>query len=473
MLSSTVLQSHVSVDNTGISVQVPAIVTSDGILKSYLEYLLLFRARSQSWKTRSVFAMQLLLDYMDANNGVFDKPQKMFREFSNCLFTGTVGKNNNDPSGLYWKPRKIEDAKFLINLITHYTDWLSAINEEEKLQLNPFREASAFEQRLNWAAYCQKKDRSFMSHLWSYSDAQKTNARIRSVSGLSGRSDSSAGIFDAAKAFPKGKIDDLIHQGFVLPGKKHKTALHERLNLRDVLITLLMHFGGLRVSEVFHIFVEDIAILKDSNINYVVKVYHPEIGLAPTQEKETRKEYLSKRYHLIPRTQYPTSKRAFAGWKNPLLTNSIGKFFTVFFFPNKAGDLFFEYWRLYLEYQRVPPQKGAEHPYAFTSRSGSPHTISSYKTSLQRAVERIGLIYSKADSTTPHAHRHRYGQNLAEAGVNSMSIKTALHHRSIESQQTYTQPTEKEVRKQLASLEKNMATKPPEQFTYEKGDSNV
>ena len=459
MFASTVSYSNVSVDNTGISVQVPVIITRDGILKSYLDYCLLFRTKSQKWKARSVFSIRLLLDYMEVNKGVFEKPREMFREFSNSLFTGTVGDNNNDPSGLYWKPRKEEDASFLINLITHYTDWLAAVNEDNDLQLNPFREASAFEQRLNWAAYCQKKDRVFLSHLWSRTDAQRINSQVRSSARFV-RNSSSTGIFDNAKAFPEGRINDLIHTGFVLPGKDHKTKSHERLNLRDVLITMLMHFGGLRVSEVFHIFVEDIAVVEHSELDYVVKIYHPSDGLAPTSETETRKEYLSKNYYLKPRSEYPLDKKLHAGWKNPLLTYNSGKFFTVFFFPQSAGDYFYALWKLYVIHQRVTPKKGEEHPFAFTTRTGSPHTILSYGSSRQRAVERIGLTYSKAACTTPHADRHRYGQSLAEAGVDPMTIKTAMHHKSMESQKIYTQPTEKEMRKRLESAEKHMTNLP-------------
>ncbi|PWK51776.1 tyrosine-type recombinase/integrase [Pleionea mediterranea] len=104
-------------------------------------------------------------------------------------------------------------------------------------------------------------------------------------------------------------------------------------------------------------------------------------------------------------------------------------------------------------YQRFPIKKGLEHPYALTSREGTPYTIKSYSESRKRAVKRIGLEYSKEACTTSHADRHRYGQNLAESGVPSIIIKTAMHHASIESQQIYTQPTEKKVRRQLKNAE--------------------
>ncbi|ASI89632.1 gamma-mobile-trio recombinase GmtY [Vibrio mediterranei] len=458
MHSSTVLKARITLDNTGIQVETPVIITSEGVLKSYLNYLLAFRYKSESWKSRSVFAVRLLLDYMNANTGVFEKPKDMFREFSNALFTGTVGNDGSDPSGLRWKPRKESDANFLINLITHYTDYLSEVNEGDFYTLNPFRDASPFEQRLNWAAYYQKRDRAFLSHLWKRQDATFKNSKVRQVQAR--KKILSVGIYDSVKAFPDGRINDLLYQGFVYPRKEQCKVIHERLNLRDVLITFLMHYGGLRISEVCHIYVQDIVELQlNGKTISAVKVYHPSLGLAPTDDRLTRREYLRKHFGLKPRNEYPASQRRFAGWKNPMLTNAKGKFFTVEFFPEKAREQFFLLWKMYLMYQRFPPKKGQEHPYAFTSREGTPYTIKSYFESRKRAVERIGLEYSKEACTTPHADRHSYGQNLAESGVSSIVIKTAMHHSSIQSQQVYTQPTEKEVRRQLKNAEQTALTK--------------
>ncbi len=451
MLSSTTLQANVIVDNTGITVQLLAIVTDEGVLHSYLKYLIFNRQKSESWKNRSVFSVRLLLDYMNENGGVFEKPRDMFREFSNSLYTGTIDAQGKDPTALRWKPRKQADANSIIGLITHYTDYLASINEDNNLQLNPFQDASPFEQRLNWAAYYQKKDKAFLSHLWKHSDAVIANSKIRSVSGAV-RSNFS-GAYDIAKAFPENRINDLIYQGFVLYGKDHCQLLHERLNLRDVLITMLMHYGGLRISEVFHLYVQDIAEFIEGNLHQIVKVYHPSEGTAPCDGRMGRREYLLRKFSLKPRNEYLISNKRFSGWKDPMLTNSSGLFFKVEFFPACSSSQFFLLWKLYLQYQRVAAKKGAEHPYAFTTREGSPYTIKGYSGAKKRAVERIGLIYSKEACTTPHAHRHRYGQNLVESGVPAIVIKTAMHHKSMESQQAYTQPSEKEVRRQLEKAE--------------------
>lgn len=454
MLSSTVLQATVRVDTTGTSVEIPVIMTAEGVLRSYLEYLIVFRLRSESWKRRSVFAVRLLLDYMSANHGVFDKPRDMFREFSNSLFTGTLDEHGNDSSGLRWTPRRHADATFIINLITHFTDYLSEVNEDKNFQLNPLRDASPFEQKLKWAAYYQKKERAFLSHLWKQSDALETVKKMRAVS--KPNKPLSNNFDDTVVAFPDARITELIYHGFVLPGKDNKDKLHERLNLRDVLITMLMHYGGLRISEVCHLYTQDIAELTGSSLKEVVKVYHPSEGMAPTGERITRREFLLRKFRLKPRNELSGSRKQYAGWKDPLLTNSKEQFFTVEWFPGSARESFYFLWKLYIKYQRVEPTKDALHPYAFTSKTGAPFTIKGYHQSAKRAVERIGLKYSKYSGTTPHAHRHSYGQNLAKSGVPPIVIRAAMHHKSMESQLVYTRPTEKEVRLQLARAELNM-----------------
>lgn len=456
MQFSTKLQANIIVDNTGNVICLPVIITREGLLKSYLKYLLSCRSKSQSWISRSIFVIRLLIDYVEANKKVFDNPKELFREFASCLYVGTIGDDFHDQSGLYWKSRKPEDANFLIGLATQFVDWLSIDNSDEELALNPYRVASPYEEKLNWAAYYQRKERAFLSHLWTNRDAKVSNSLVRTVDKK--RTQSIVISSESSKAFPRNKINELLYNGFILRGKGNRTKLHERLDLRNVLITMLMHFGGLRISEVMHIYVEDISQIIEGGIQPVVKVYDPIDGRSPVDAKQTRKQYLQKNYGLIPRCNYSVSSKQFAGWKNPHLSNPRHRYFTVYFFPAYAGELFIDLWKLYLIYQRKRPPQNAQHPYAFTTRFGTPCSIKAYTESRKRAVERIGLTFSKDAGTTAHSDRHRYGQSLAENNVPPLIIKCAMHHCSLESQNTYTEPTDSELRNKLKDAE-NQALK--------------
>jgi integrase len=73
------------------------------------------------------------------------------------------------------------------------------------------------------------------------------------------------------------------------------------------------------------------------------------------------------------------------------------------------------------------------------------------RESHKKAVERIGLIVRKNNGTTEHGHRHAYGQRLKNADIDDSIKKIAMHHKSIESQKVYTEPTVAEVTSSLNS----------------------
>jgi len=446
MLHSTQLRAEISLDNSGVTISLPTIVTTEGLNKSHLEYLLFSRHKSESWLERSTFALRLLIDYMAVNENVFATPKKMFIEFCEKLYLGTVGRDGEDPSNLRWKPRKQDDAAALIGYITQFTDWLAEKNEDSGLQLNPFRSSTSFEDRLNWAAYLQKKDRAFMSHLWA-----STPDNLGKTRSVRKKNSQNNGLFDHAKAFPEDAIGRLLQDGFVRYGFTYSDKYTERQNIRDILITMLMHYGGLRISECFHIWVDDIVRIQQKGYEFVVKVYDPAGGLAP-DGKSKREEYLLKKYNLKPRNKYPRSHKLHSGWKDPLITNKSGNYFTVIWYPAKAGEYFYELWKLYLLEQRKDTEVPS-HPFAFTNKDGGPYSKGSYKSANKRAVERIGLNYNKDSCTTEHSHRHRYGAKLSKDGASPLFIKTALHHKSFESQKVYTQPSEKDVREALLKIE--------------------
>ncbi len=445
MLHSNCVKASVKVDNTGVMLDLPVIVTDDGLLRSYLEYLIVHRNKSESWKDRSVYAVRLLVDYTKQNEACFENSYDLFREFANSLYTGTVAENSEDPSGLRWKPRSVKDANFLINLVTDYTDWLAAQNEDKKFKINPEVKPKSYEEWMSLAAFYHKKRRAFLSHLWASKPAPSSfrNVMPRRVS--------KSGGIESKKSFPEGRIDDLLWNGFVRYGFEASNVVYERLDLKNVLITMLMHFGGLRISECFQLWLEDIMPFDDGdggNITALVKVFHPDRGRS--QGSASRREVLLQQYGLKPRFEYPKSHTLHAGWKDPKLDDEDKHYLKVWWFPQSAGETFYELWKLYLQYQRSP--NDGKHPYAFTSRTGAPFSVKGYNQSLKRAVERIGLPFAKEAGTTAHAHRHSYGQALADAKSSSLIIKNALHHKSIESQEVYTGLSDKQMRAHLKQL---------------------
>lgn len=428
-------------DATGFRPVLPVIITDEGILKDFAHYMYLNGRKSRSWQDSATFAVQLLLEYVEANHQFFDSPQMLFRSFSNSLYSGTV-ERGCDPSELWWEPRQPDDASKIISAITQFSDWLAALNEDSGLVLNTWRKANRAEEKLNWAAYVHRKNNAFLSHLWIKPPDFSMSREVRSTSMIG---------FDLepAKDFPEESIDAFLAQGFKLRKNVY--------NIRDILITMLMHYGGLRLSEALSLWCDDVTVEKGE---VVVRIYHPQLGLAPGKKRMKRQAFLRDKYGLIPRNLLVKSQDSlFLGAKGRAFTDRQRMSFEVFFHPAFKAEVFAKLWSEYHCMHRVKPALGQEHPYAFTNKLGQPYSHTAYRKAHRAAVKRIGLISEKMLGTTPHGHRHSYGQRLAADGATDLTIKSAMHHSSIESSGVYTQPKSTQVRATLAALESKMAYK--------------
>jgi site-specific recombinase XerD len=421
---------------SGKELLLPALWTETGLVISHVRYLAENYFKSESWKERSLFSLKLLISFINANEHQFEQATKLLREFTRCLVTGTINYEHlEDKSGLYWEARKLTDSNNILHHITHYTDYLAIQDGYSHSRINPFREATSYEQRLNWCAYYHKQANVFLNHLASKSDAVIKNQRVRQINSLL------APVVNQEKAiqFPQDRIEQLIIQGF---------RIKDSVDFKSQAITLLLHYGGLRKSEVFHLFVSDITLHPIHKNEALVRVFHPEYGSSPDTAFSNRREYLLQTTSYKPRTQYRNSERLFAGWKAPLLTSK-QCFFEVIFNPPEKAREFLLVWANYLKYQRVEPPKTDPHPYAFTNSAGQPETIKNYQRLHKNAVERIGLVCKKEFGTTEHGHRHAYGYRLRKQGLSQVEIQKAMHHKSPMSCLVYIQPTSDDVRDYL------------------------
>ncbi|HXE98268.1 MAG TPA: gamma-mobile-trio recombinase GmtY [Dongiaceae bacterium] len=460
------LRGKVHRDNTGVVTEIPIIVTEYGPLLPLVDYFLKnVLVRSKAWMAKTAQAVGLLIDYMASNQDCFDDPKDLFETFNQRLTTGTVGNDGNDPSGLYWNGRNPAVVRVLSNCVSGFSDWMA-----EKLgtkPLNPWRKATRSEEMLAWAAWHQKRDRVFLAHTWDRETASLAMTRARNAL----LQQKPVIDHEPVKRFPDERIHDLLFKGFIVPGKKKSPRLEERLNLRDILITQLMHYGGLRMSEPFHLYVHDVVPDPMHADRALVRIYHPSLGTAPPDWMDARGKptrcnrltYLNGKYALRPRNEYALSDQLFAGWKGNAL-DSKGHFMYVNWFPQWASELFWKLWVLYMA-QRA--QLECDHPFAFVTQKGKPYALDSFERQHRRAVERIGLQVAKAMGTSPHGHRHAYGQALSDAEVHPIFRKKALHHKSLESQVVYTEPDRAKLVRALeaaAEREKTGTVLPPPDF---------
>jgi len=121
----------------------------------------------------------------------------------------------------------------------------------------------------------------------------------------------------------------------------------------------------------------------------------------------------------------------------------------VYWFPKWQGQLFWRLYRIYLE--AVRPQSRL--PWLFLTEQGQPLTADAFAEQHAAAMRRLGIMPAKRLGTTPHGHRHAYGQRLEiakRAGLlDEKIVQLCLHHGSVLSQSVYTAPSSTEIRKLL------------------------
>jgi hypothetical protein len=441
-------RAKVITDETGAIAEIPVLLTDDGPLEPLVDYLLWHRQdRSVAWMRKVVQAVSLLLTYMKANAACFDKSEEMFHSFADRLYTGTAGENGNDPSGLYWRPMRRRTAAILLGCLSEFSDWL--VERHGGNPLNPSSTANRFDEMLAQAAWEHKRSRAFLGHTWGTSP---TGAGKRGYS--QARRSPKLADDQEAVPFPERSFTDLLLHGFERRGGGGHSNPALRLNLRDCLITLLIHGAGFRLSECFHLWVHDVAPAPNDPTVALVRIHHPSEGDAPDDWRDergnvirgNRAAYLAGRYALRPRNEIMDIRRA--GWKAPMLD---GKYFMqAYWFPTDLGRLFLHLWTLYL-HQIVQTER--HHPYAFVIQNGPSagdvYCIAGYKQAHARAVQRIGLLPVRSEGATPHAHRHAYGRRLMRAGIDPILRRKALHHKSLASQAVYTAPNVTDVTRAL------------------------
>jgi len=476
-MSHVRVNAKVITDDTGHRLNIPIILVERNgeltPLNPLIDYLIKYSSvRSQTWMVKLCQITGLLLDFMAAHREQFEKPVALFEVFSQRIFTGTIGDDGNDPSGLYWLPRRTKSARQLLQMLSEFSDFVSTTNGTPRL--NPWVEASSYEELLSWAAFINKSERSFLGHLNSFNKASSTMQHMRSVRLRA----TPRGDKPETKAFPEEKLQNLISDGFIKPGMDSCPDLVEKYDWRGICLTLLMNGGGLRDSECFHLWVHDIIADPSNPEMALVRVYHPIDGAAPKDFKlpsgqyaPNRQAYLSAKHPpYIPRNLAKGTYHA--GWKNPRLTDTNLCYVQVHWFPSVFGKHFLHAWKMYMR-QRLRARISAEdHPFLFVSfrgnARGKPYTIDSFRQAHARAVKKIGLVPAKYLGTTEHGHRHAYGQRGAEAKLDKRVLQAGLHHLSIESQEVYTEPSFKDIDNAMAiasnGLAKNLRL-PSEEFS--------
>lgn len=417
------------IDKSGNTIELPGLLLNDGPYIPLVRYLHLkyLEGYSYSWMNKVVQVTRLFFYFLGTTTPNGKEGTLIFTQFVSALHLGTI-KDGKDPSGLYWKPNSRINANLLINSLNGFLDYVSEF--ENIKHINPSFNSSNFTKGLSEAALKRKSQNSILGHLQGKRSVHKMNqSRMIQLDRVTSMNR------ERTFSFPAEYFEDFFEKGFFSNNKGS--------SLRNQLILLLMHYGGLRLSEALSIWQCDISISPFDYSSVSIYLHHPELGIAPYNWRSrdgssSRASFLDEVYDLKPRNRLMGNFHL--GWKSSHL-----QVIEVYWVPKEAGKLFLEKWSEYSFY--IP--KSLQHPYAFISLSGKswgqPFSINSFKDAYKKALSKIGLHQNKYEGLSPHSHRHSYGQRLSHLGLDSVFIKKCLHHSSLESQLVYTEPSSNQI----------------------------
>ena len=442
------LRAKVYTDSTGAFAELPVLLTEGGLLSPLLDYFVARRHdRSLAWMKKVVRSTQLFLDYLQSNPAERDT-YRLFQNFAQRLYTGTFDRSTGiDPSGLCWRALGPQDCAHIVNDLTGFFGWLGEVRPSAA-QVNPRYAGDAFDRMTDEAAYKYRRDRAFLGHTWATNATDPSSAHLV-------RYKRAPKVEQAEPPqFPDERFMELLTEGF---------KVGRGLDLRNILITLLLHGAGFRASEPFHLYVSDVIPDPSNERSALVRIHHPSFGEAPADwrgsdgqsRRGNRAVYLAEKFALVPRTELLGSQSA--GWKGGSHDGPYYK--QAHWFLPEFGELFLTVWQKYMHEVAV---LNRPHPFAFVNLRSEPraamYCLPQFNKAHRAACERIGLKVAKHLGTTPHGHRHAYGKRLSNAGVDEFLIRRFMHHASVESQGVYTQPTSKEARDALAAAAQRLGS---------------
>lgn len=434
---------EVRADNTGGVTRFPCIVTPSGPLMPLLDYFISKSALSPSWRDSVVRSVRRFLYYMAANPAE-SNTRFLFTNFAKALEQGSFNLDTSeDPSGLCWPPSSGDTSAAIITDLSQFFDFLGEKNPKAA-DINPMVPVGEYDRRWNEAARTYRRDRDLLGHLWSDPSSDNQGRRFRGSRDPSPTS-------GKRPAFPEDRFEELLVKGF---------KVGNRIDHRNICITLLMHGGGFRASEPFHMYVDDAQPNPNARETALVAIHHPSAGYAPaewrdplTGKRGLRKAYLAAEFGLEPRHKLLDSRRA--GWKGGRYDQDNYK--RAYWFDAGYGEMFLFHWNRYLE-QLVHVKRN--HPFLFVNLErgelGDMYKLGTFNDAHAAACERIGLRPLKELGTTPHGHRHAYGQRVRKAGLDQKVRQILLHHKNITSQDVYTEPDMDEVIDALQKADEKM-----------------
>lgn len=252
------------------------------------------------------------------------------------------------------------------------------------------------------------------------------------------------------------------------PPNKVLKIIAATTSIRDKLAFILLFFGGLRESELLHLYMTDITI---SNGEGVIRIGHPEHShyewndTYRGEQKGLRLEFLAEKYGSAPRNKLGVKNPLHAGWKGMMYATPDRTLEADFYWLTpEMGRWFAHLHSIYIRNYRTAALDS--NPYYFVNFQddvfGTPLKISNLTKSFYRAAKRIGLSESDP-GVNPHGARHFYGHFCASyLRMPIEQTQLMLRHVKLESTQIYYSIDARIVREELRKANEKLNSDIPE-----------
>ena len=429
-------------------VEVPLLVTRDsqGNAALSIDFLLFAhdaaaRGVSRESLSRAANIVGLMADYavfaLRSPIETEDDIEAFLSRFLAHRFTGTISPDGSDDTGLRWRgvrwvtvrdDRKhaLEFIDFCVRNRGHYPSLRAGAVPSSKREL-PGRIRFLFE----------TGKRRLLDHLARFRAAPTAPTRIVLPGVWTPKMSSGKRPSSAGGCLPESEVTRLISQT--------RNPVYRA-------IFILIHYGGPRLSECLHLWVDDVL-----PVSFTPKLFNnaaggvdPLVVLAhPTESTYTgaigdwrmsRLQRLAS-MGLVPRVMLPKSNKLWAGWKGMAFDNPNILVSKVFWADPTMARLFRESVEEILDRrERLPAAR--RHPWLFVcldrrqSEMGQPIKVHRARNAFYAACARAGIEPHRNHATT-HRGRSHYDQLLVEAGFDPAQRSELLHQRAPASEAPY------------------------------------
>jgi site-specific recombinase XerD len=249
------------------------------------------------------------------------------------------------------------------------------------------------------------------------------HTKTRSRKKTSGRKKQTIGLRQY-KPFPPHLIQELID---------------ETKNSRDKLLFGFLAYGGRRLSEMMHLFMQDVG-MRGNELHVALR--HPSrstmtwTNLAHKQVHGQRLEYLRAMFDLMPRTEHGANRSA-VGWKG-IKFDDEANCSSELYWIRDSGHYLLHLHKQYLHGARASAPR-RNHPYYFVAQSGEPLTIKAVEKQFELARCRLEKKHNiSLKGFGLHSLRHFYGFYCADVlKTDLLFIQKWMGHIQISSTAVY------------------------------------